>query len=191
VPACKPESQRNSEIAARALVLVGQIAVENHSLFSPALLKDVSNSITCYLHDANSPYRLLAVDLCSSGFQIWQHYIDAMEILRSLFQLAMQKTLPTALAARARTATLQIASSNTPLFMTTLSYDILNANSPAQRNATMKLVAFMAKRRPLVLYASLARIAEAIVKSLDPNASAARDAVQQTATVILESLVST
>lgn len=55
----------------------------------------------------------------------------------------------------------------------------------------MKLVAFMAKRRPLVLYSSLARIAEAVVKSLDPNVSVLRDAVQQTATVILDSLVST
>jgi hypothetical protein len=160
----------------------------------------VSNSITLYLHTDDSPYRHLAIDLCSSGFQIWQHYVDAMEILRSLFRLATLKPPSTAsaqgsssLAAQARHATLQIASSNTPLFMTTLSFDILNASSPAQRNATMKLVAFMAKRRPLVLYPSLARIAEAVVKSLDPNVSGGvlRDAVQQTATVILDSLVST
>lgn len=159
----------------------------------------MSNSITLYLHTDNSPYRHLAIDLCSSGFQIWQHYVDAMEILRSLFRLATLKppaspaTQGSSLAVQARHATLQIASSNTPLFMTTLSFDILNASSPAQRNATMKLVAFMAKRRPLVLYASLARIAEAVVKSLDPNVSGgvSRDAVQQTATVILDSLVST
>lgn len=159
-----------------------------------SLLKDVSTSITFYLHDDDSPYRQLAIDLCSSGFQIWQHYIDAMEILRSLFRLATQKAPfghSSSLAAQARHATLQIASSNTPLFMTTLAFDILNASTPAQRNATMKLVAFMAKRRPLVLYSSLARIAEAVVKSLDPNVSVLRDAVQQTATVILDSLVST
>lgn len=159
-----------------------------------SLLRDVSTSITTYLHDTTSPYRSLAVDLCSTGFQIWQHYIDAMEILRSLFRLATQKPSfgqLTTLASQARNSTLHIASTNTPLFMATLAFDILNATSPAQRNATMKLVAFMAKRRPLVLYSSLARIAEAVVKSLDPNVTAQRDAVQQTATVILDSLVNT
>jgi hypothetical protein len=55
----------------------------------------------------------------------------------------------------------------------------------------MKLVAWMAKKRPLVLYGSLARIVEAVVKSLDPNVQTVREAVLETTTVILESLVST
>jgi hypothetical protein len=183
-----PESQRNSDASARALILIGQIVVENYSLFSTALLKDVAQSVTLYLNNASSPFRALGIDLCSAGFQIWQHYIDAMEVLRSLFHLATNKN-PGGITLQARNASFHVASTNTPLFMTTLSYDIINATSPEQRNATMKLVALLAKRKPLILYSSLPRILEAVVKSLDPNVSAMRDTVHSTATVILESLV--
>lgn len=159
----------------------------------PRLLKDVALSVSLHLQSSNSPYRLLAIELASTGFQIWQHSVDPLPLLRSLFHLSTSKppaTEPT-LAAQARTAILSIASSNTPLFTTTLSFDILNATSPQQRNATMKLVAWLTKKRPLVLYASLSRIVEAVVKSLDPNVQTVREAVLETTTVILDSLVST
>lgn len=112
-----------------------------------------------------------------------------MEVLRSLFHLATAKAAAGGLTLQARNASFHVASTNTPLFMTTLSYDIINAASPDQRNATMKLVALLAKRKPLILYSSLPRILEAVVKSLDPNVTAMRDTVHSTATVILESLV--
>lgn len=188
VPACQPKGQGHSDEAARALILVGQIVVENYSLFSTSLLKDVAQSVTLYLNDSTSPYRALGIDLCSAGFQIWQHYVDAMEVLRALFHLATNKSTG-GMTLQARNASFHVASTNTPLFMTTLSHDIINATSPEQRNSTMKLVALLAKRKPLILYSSLPRILEAVVKSLDPNLSGLRDTVHSTATVILESLV--
>ncbi|CDZ98772.1 FOG: WD40 repeat [Phaffia rhodozyma] len=203
LPVHQTTSDHDKPIAAQALVLIGHISVENHSLLAPQFLKEISNSIVLYLNDEHSPYRQIAIELCSSGFQVWQHYVDSMEILRSLFRLSIRKSSPSTstltsstssaqfLSQLARTATLQIASTNTPLFMTTVSYDILNAESPDQRNASMKLVAVLAKKRPLVLFGGLGKIVEAVVKSLDPNLSTMRDAVQQTATVILDSLVNT
>ena len=51
-------------------------------------LTDIAKSIAVYLHDETSPHRSLAIDLCSRGFQVWQQYVDAVEMLRALFTLA-------------------------------------------------------------------------------------------------------
>lgn len=158
-------------------------------------LTDIAKSIAGYLHDETSPHRSLAIDLCSRGFQVWQQYVDAVEMLRALFTLATT-TKKEAIAmqnvgAQARTAVLQIAASNTPLFMTTLAIDILHPRSVAHRKAVMQLVIFLVRKKPLVLYANLPRLVEAIVKSLDPNASATRDAVLDSATEILSHVVQT
>lgn len=113
-------------------------------------LTDISKSIALYLHDEQSLFRVLAIDLCSRGFHVWQHYIDAIEILRQLFTLATssRKELITAqnVAAQARIAVLQIASSNTALFMTTLGLDILTPLSMDHRRSVMQIVAFLIRK---------------------------------------------
>lgn len=95
----------------------------------------------------------------------------------------------TSIAAQARLAILLVASSNPPLFMSTLSMDILDAKSAESRSSIMKLCVFMARKKPAVLENGLPRIAEAVVKSLDPNVGKMRDDVWQAATVILNELV--
>lgn len=113
-------------------------------------LTDISKSIALYLHDEQSIYRVLAIDLCSRGFHIWQHYIDAMEILRALFTLATSSRKEAISAQnvgpQARLAVLQIASSDTPLFITTLSLDILNPLSVDHRKSVMQIVAFLIRK---------------------------------------------
>ena len=109
-----------------------------------------------------------------------------MELLRRLFQIA---TRTTGNAAQARLAALQVASSNPALFMSTLSMDILDAKTAEGRNSIMKLCVFMARKKPELLEHGLPRIAEAVVKSLDPNVGKMRDDVWQAATVILNELV--
>lgn len=113
-------------------------------------LTDISKSIALYLHDEQSLYRVLAIDLCSRGFHIWQHYIDAMEILRALFTLATssRKEMISAQNAgpQARLAVLQIASNNTALFMTTLALDILNPLGVEHRKSVMQIVAFLIRK---------------------------------------------
>lgn len=111
---------------------------------------DISKSISLYLHDENSIYRVLAIDLCSRGFHVWQHYIDVMEILRALFNLATssKKEAITAqnISAQARLAVLQIATNSTPLFMTTLGMDILSPATLEHRKAVMQIVAFLIRK---------------------------------------------
>lgn len=49
----------------------------------------------------------------------------------------------------------------------------------------------LSMQKPLVLYSNLPRLVEAVVKSLDPNSNANRDAVLDSATEILGHLVET
>lgn len=113
-------------------------------------LSDIAKSITIYLYDEKSPHRTLAIELCSRGFETWQQYFDAMEALRSLFTLATT-TRKESISVRnpgphARMAVLQIAESNSPLFVTTLSLDILHPRSIEYSKSIMQIVAFLIKK---------------------------------------------
>lgn len=113
-------------------------------------LTDISKSISLYLHDEKSAYRVLAIDLCSRGFHVWQHYIDAIEILRSLFNLATntrKDAISTQnVAVQARAAVLSIAANNTPLFITTLCLDILTPLTLEHRRSVMQIVAYLIRK---------------------------------------------
>ena len=108
-----------------------------------------------YLHDDRPICKVLAIDLCSGGFNIWQSYVDVMGLLRSLFNLATHTkkdgitTLNVGVAARS--AVLQITSSNTPLVMTTLSMDILHVTDVQQRKSLMQMLAFLIRKVNLMI----------------------------------------
>ncbi|KAG1836125.1 hypothetical protein DFJ58DRAFT_735218 [Suillus subalutaceus] len=195
LPCLQPSIEKESAKSSLALFICGYMAAEKYSLLSTSSLIDISKSIVLYLHDESSAHRGLVIDLCARGFQIWQHYIDAMAMLRALYTLATntRKEIISArnIGPQARLAVLQIASSSTPFFMTTLTLDILNPKTLDQRKAVMQLVAFMIRKRPLILYPNLPRLMEAVVKSLDPNSTASRDAVLDSATEIIGHVVKT
>lgn len=129
-------------------MIIGLIASTKYKLLSAGTLKAVSSSISLYIVDHDHPTRqAIATELCARGFEIWQNYVDAMELLRSLFSLATGKNEETRLDLRnlTRQATLHVAAVNTPLFMTTLSLDILNGEA-LHRNASLKLLGFMIRK---------------------------------------------
>ena len=103
-----------------------------------------------YLHETDVSCKALAIDLCSRGFSVWQHYIDAMEMLRSLFSLATstKKESITAqnIGPQARQAVLQVVTSDTGIFMTTLSLDILHPQSLEHRKSVLQLVAILTRK---------------------------------------------
>ncbi|KAG7088816.1 hypothetical protein E1B28_012775 [Marasmius oreades] len=195
LPFLQPTIQKESPVTALALFLCGHLAAERWSLFSASTMKDISKSISLYLHDEHSIYRVLAVDLCSRGFHVWQHHIDALEILRSLISLATSTKKEAISAqnpgAQARSAILHISATNTTLFMTTLGLDILNPVDTEHRKSVLQILAFLIRKRPMVLHPNLPKLMEAVVKSLDPNSTTNRDAVLDTATEILKQVVKT
>lgn len=173
---------------------------------------DISKSLSLYLHDENSIYRVLAIDLCSRGFQVWQHYIDAMEMLRSIFNIATNSRKDSIsiqnMGAQARLAILSIASDNMLFLMNTLCLDILSPPTVEHRHSVLQILAFLIKKvrsrfvdevfffisslqRPLVLQPHLPRLMEAVVKSLDPNSTANRELVLDAATEIISYVVKT
>jgi WD repeat-containing protein 7 len=99
--------------------------------------------------------KMLAIDLCSRGFDIWQSYVDVMGLLRSLFNLAShtKKDGITTLnvGSAARSAVLQITSTNTPLVMTSLSMDILHVTDVQQRKSLMQMLAFLIRKVGLMV----------------------------------------
>lgn len=144
------------------------------------------------LRDGPEKAQLIAIDLTAKGFDVWQAFADPADLLRSVFDLAVVKDLGTAATmSHARTAVLQLATSSATLFISTVTLDIVTAETVARRDAIMKLCVFIARRRPAILMTSLPRLAEAVVKSLDPTRVRMRDSIQQTATVILGELVKT
>jgi len=192
LPSLQPDAYKHSDFAALALIVAGQVAAEKHSLLPTGTLTDISKSVALYLHDETSAtHRHLAIELCSRGFQVWQHFVDATEILRALFSLAVTGSKKESASVSARQAIVQIASSNTPLFMTTLLLDILHPATVEHRKAIMQLVAFLIRKKPLVIYPNLPRLLEAVVKSLDPNSSSGRDTVLDAAIEILGQVVQT
>lgn len=192
LPSVVPPEQRFNEASARALTMVGGMALHRFACMNPTALKAVADSLALYLHDPNRTHVGLAIELTSKSFATWQSYVDAMDLLRRLFVLATHKEMSAggpSVAALARLAVLHVASSNAPLFMSTLSMDILDAKTVEGRTSIMTLCVFMARKRPALLENGLPRICEAVVKSLDPNVGKMRDDVWEAATVILNELV--
>lgn len=109
-----------------------------------------------YMLDESPAHRTVAVDLGARGFHLWQNYISAMELLRSLFRLTTHNSAsgnPPAdsdgarvVAQHARSGVLHIAASETPLFVSTISLDIMDATSIVHRNSTMQLIAFIIRK---------------------------------------------
>lgn len=196
-----PTRNSGAKEANKAVMLLGLVATQRFTDLPPILLKDIANSIALYLHNESEPSRQMeAIFLCDRGFSIFQHYFDAMDVMRTLSSLSVSKqqdnkeeATPAAIEARnlARRATLRVSEENTPLFMTTLTLDILHAQSPAHCNATMRLVALIVRKKPLILYPNLPRLAEAVVKSLDPTVTTMRTVVHRSATIIISELVAT
>ncbi|EGG05180.1 uncharacterized protein MELLADRAFT_72228 [Melampsora larici-populina 98AG31] len=174
------------------MLLIGLIIGDHYKLISTKTLKRLSISIFENLTNSSKllSTQIISLELCNSkSFEIIQHYIDAIELVRILFGLATRKG---ELERLGRLACLNVGIINPPLFITTLSYDLVTSDDPEDRIATMKLVIFMLRKKPLVLYTSLPRLVEAVVKSLDPTyQNEMRQQTQSVATIILHELVKT
>jgi hypothetical protein len=202
VPVNVASSMKRDPSSSRALTLLGATALSRYTLMKPgcvdvplrsrlsyaltkllySTLKDIALSIMYTLKEGTLASRLASIDFAHKGFDIWQAYVDPADLLRSLFDLAVMKEDDV------KGGHLMTAG---PLFISTVTLDIVTAETIPRRNAIMKLCVFIARKKPTILLPSLPRLAEAVVKSLDPTRVRMRESIQQTATVILNELVST
>lgn len=105
------------------------------------------------LQDSDQNLQMAAVELCSRGFATWQHYIEPVMLVQTLFALSTGEQAQTRPEIRTLSskAILQVAAVNTQLFMATLAFDVLHTKSVSHRIATMRLVGFMIRKKPLVM----------------------------------------
>ncbi|KAJ3043809.1 hypothetical protein HDV00_004217 [Rhizophlyctis rosea] len=102
---------------------------------------------------------------------------------------AKQQQLTPTLIMLARQAIVQIATINTALFVSTLTFDLVHSRSAAERAGWLKLLGMFIAKKPTILYSQLSKLVEAMVKCLDPNLPHMRDALQQIVTVNFAELV--
>lgn len=160
-------------------------------------LRDTANQIVRAIENLDDlNCTCIALELCARGFATFQNAFDAVRALRAIFKLAVNplpvpsspsiaQGMASSVRNLARQAALAAASVNAPLFMTVLSIDaIQNDADPEERATTLKLIAFMIRKKPVILFGHLPRLVDAVVKSLDPRGTL-RGTLQQTATFIL------
>lgn len=138
-----PKSSKQSLKATIILALIG-------SILPPTLnnrtTKDVSLSLECIVKDpAKYPYRLLAIELIGMGFKGWESHLNGQDTVRYLLQLTglagqhgHALTIPNMMMSRQ--ALLDIARSNTGLFVSTLTYDLLHAKDSWECVGALKLL---------------------------------------------------
>lgn len=189
LPAVSPPDLYASQYMARSAIILGIMGSDKPDALPPDILRETALSLTLLLNDeSKTSHRLVAIELCGRGFVTWQQHFNAAEVLRTLFQFATSKMSPL-VRQYARSAIIQVASLNTPLFISTIVSDIMNDRDPEARNGCMKIITLIVRKKPLIFYANLPRLVEAVVKSLDPNVSYLRETVMQTASAILHNLV--
>ncbi|KAF9112405.1 hypothetical protein BGX27_003447 [Mortierella sp. AM989] len=191
LPAAALPDSFSSQFMARSAIILGILGAENVDALPEKIRKLVALSLTILLNDdSRVSYKIASIDLLAQGFASWQPYIRADAVLNTLFGMAMDSQPGNTLVSRrARRAIAQIAIINPVLFVATLTQDILDAKKPTDRIGLLKLVSIFSRKNPAVLYNGIARLAEAMVKSLDPTAPQVREALLPVATSVLMDLV--
>lgn len=146
---------------ARASIVLGIMGCDQPQTLSPRVRKSTALSLTILLSDAelddsrntsgtdgepalstgSMARTLSSMELLSQGFQTWETYINAAEVLRTLFMYATDPQPFMALVSRgAKTAIFQISATNMPLVVSTLTFDTMNAKSMDSRLRCLKII---------------------------------------------------
>jgi WD40 repeat protein len=115
--------------------------------------------------------------------------VDSSDQPTSSRTRTLSHTGNSAMTLMARQAIIQIATYNTPLFITTLTFDLVHSKKVYERQAELQLLSLFINKKPLIIYPFLSKIVEAVVKSLDPNVPNMRENMIQSVTLSLHDLV--
>ncbi|KAG0278440.1 hypothetical protein BGZ95_004009 [Linnemannia exigua] len=191
LPAAALPDSCSGQYMARSAIILGIIGAESPEALPEKVRKLAALSLTILLNDdSRLSYKVASIDLLSQGFASWQPFIRADAVLKTLFVMAMDSQSANSLVSRrARRAIAQIALVNPALFVTTLTQDILDSKRPNDRSGLLKLISIFSRKNPAVLYNGIPRLAEAIVKSLDPTVPNMRETLLPVGTSVLLDLV--
>ncbi|KAG0049841.1 hypothetical protein BGZ83_005334 [Gryganskiella cystojenkinii] len=191
LPAAALPDTCSSQYMARSAIILGIIGAENAESLPEKVRKLVALSLTILLNDdSRVAYKVASIDLLAQGFASWQPFIRADAVLKTLFSMAMDSQANNGMVSRrARRAITQIASVNSALFVATLTQEIMDAKKSVERIGLLKLISIFTRKDPAVLYGGISRLAEAIVKSLDPTIPQIREQLLPVGTSVMMDLV--
>ncbi|KAF9028082.1 hypothetical protein BGZ52_000766 [Haplosporangium bisporale] len=191
LPASALPDTCSSQYMARSAIILGILGAENADALSERVRKLVALSLTILLNDdSRISYKVASIDLLAQGFACWQPFIRADTVLKTLFSMAMdgQSNL-NLVSRRARRAVAQIAAVSPALFVTTLTQEIMDCRRASERMGLLKLISIFTRKNPAVLHSGIPKLAEAIVKSLDPTIPNVRETILPVGTSVLLDLV--
>lgn len=212
LPTSSSPENSGPQMMARASIVLGIMGCDQPQTLSPRVRKSTALSLTILLSDAelddsrhhtnsegeqtlstgSMARTLSSMELLSQGFQTWETYINAAEVLRTLFMYATDPQPVMALVSRgAKTAIFQISVANMPLVISTLTFDTMNAKALDGRLRCLKIIGSFIRKEPILLFSHIHSVVEAVVKTLDPNIPHMRETMLQSATSILHDLVKT
>ncbi|KAG0202740.1 hypothetical protein BGX28_004845 [Mortierella sp. GBA30] len=191
LPAAASPDTCSSQYMARSTIILGILGAENAEVLSERVRKLVALSLTVLLNDdSRVSYKVASIDLIAQGFGTWQPFIRSDAVLKTMFAMAMDSQASNTLVyRRARRAVTQIATVNPPLFVATLTQEILDAKKPQERTRLLTFISIFSRKNPAILYGGIPRLTEAIVKSLDPTIPQVREMLLSTVTSVLLDLV--
>lgn len=191
----------------RASIVLGIMGCDQPQILSPRVRKSTALSLTILLSDAefdennatestlstgSMARTLSSMELLSQGFETWETYINAAEVLRTLFMYAADSQPVMGLISRgAKAAIFQISIANMPLVINTLTFDTMNAKVLENRLKCLKIIGMFIRKEPVLLFPHVYSVIEAVVTTLDPNIPHMREVMLPAVTSILHDLVKT
>lgn len=190
----------------RAVVVLAALASGDKAGVDPRTCAEVAGALISMAAEGRTAFRVAALELLGRGFTAWEPHISATGLIRYVEQIAgflpmipgsgdaggsAPPQQPASVQQMARQAILSIATSSTPVFVQTLVLDLTHAKSPDERRGCLRLVSVFVSKKPSVLQPHLLRVAEGIIKCLEPTNPQLRESLLPSVTAALHDLVRT
>ncbi|KAI9472282.1 MAG: hypothetical protein EXX96DRAFT_597308 [Benjaminiella poitrasii] len=207
LPTSSSPENSGAQMMARASIVLGIMGCDQPQMLPPRVRKSTALSLTILLSDAelnearhatstlstgSMARTLSSMELLSQGFSTWEAYINAAEVLRTLFLYATDSQPLMALVNRgAKSAIFEISTRNMPLVISTLTFDTMRGKTAEDRLRCLKIIGTFIRREPVLFYPHVYGVLEAVVTTLDPNIAHLREVMLTAATTVLHELVKT
>lgn len=146
----------------RAAVILGIMGCDQPQTLVSPVRKSTALSLTILLSDAemdttdtedntlstgSMSRTLSSMELLSQGFKTWEMYINATEVMRTLFMYATDsRPMMRFVISAAKTTIFQISIANMPLVISTLTIDTIQAKSLDTRLRCLKIIGTFIKK---------------------------------------------
>lgn len=146
------DKKKPSKPQMRATAILGMIVSYIPDVLNDRDCKHIAESLELVLKEDRGPYRVAAAEILGRGFNVWAPHINGASILRSLIALTGLSNIKpdqetpkdqrpwSLLMQSARQAVVYIATTNAPLFISTITLDLSHSKLASERTIQLKLL---------------------------------------------------